>query len=463
VAQQLWTFPPPKGPKGRYQPLTPVFWGIWKFSDNKPAAKSLLMHLSQRASVQQLVAASGGYDMPAFSGLRDLSIWAEEGPPKGTLYHYPPTPDQTVWIGGLPAPPAIAGQIYAHATMTRMIAKYTQGRESMEKTLAWAVAELESFLSLSGTVAPSQAAAQQTGKVYRIGYLTPFALAFEAEGIDVFEQALRERGYIQGQNLSMVYRSSEGRDERLPELAASLLQLNPDVLVTFGTLATRAAKQATGTVPIVMVTVLDPVHAGFVASLSHPGGNVTGSSDLSDELVAKRVELVKQAIPTASLIAVLWDPTVSTNALDLNRTQAAAEALGLKVRVAAARDRNEIERAFADMRRWRPQALLVLTSTATIVHLVRILELAKEDHLPTVYGMRGAALAGALFSYGPDSVDQYRHAAAFVEKILKGAKPADLPVEQPTRFQLVINLITAKALGLTVPQAILERADEVIK
>jgi putative ABC transport system substrate-binding protein len=212
-----------------------------------------------------------------------------------------------------------------------------------------------------------------------------------------------------------------------------------------------------------MVTVLDPVHAGFVASLSHPGGNITGSSDLSEELVAKRLELLKQAIPTASLIAVLWDPTGPTKALDLKRTEAAAEALGLKVRATAAHDRSEIDNAFTDMRRWHPHALVVLMSSAAIVHIVRILELAKEQRLPTMYGTRAAAVAGALLSYGPDLADQYQHAAVFVEKILKGAKPADLPVEQPTRFKFVINLVTAKALGVTLPQSILLRADEVIK
>jgi putative ABC transport system substrate-binding protein len=463
LAAQLWTFPSPRGLKGRYQPARAAFWGIWKFSNNKPAAKSLLRHLSQRSAVEQLVAAGGGYDIPSFSGLQNFKIWAEEGPPKGTLYHYPPTPDQTVWISGSPAPPAIATQIYTQATITKMIARHTQGGESMDKTLAWAASELEGLIALSGFAAPAKAAARQTRKVYRIGYLSPFTLPFEADGIHVLEQTLRERGYVQGQNLSIMYQSSEGQDELLPDLAAKLLRLNVDVLVTFGTVATRAAQQATSTVPIVMVTVLDPVHAGFVASLSHPGGNITGSSDLSEELVAKRVELLKQTIPTASLIAVLWDPTGPTNALDLRRTEAAVQALGLSVRAAAAHDRVEIEKAFADIRRWRPQALLVLMSSAAIVYIVRILELAKEDRLPTMYGTRGAAMAGALLSYGPDLADQYRHAAAFVEKILKGAQPADLPVEQPTRFKFVINLRTAKALGITIPPSILLRADEVIK
>ena len=213
VAEQLWTFPTPKGPKGRYQPGRPHFWGIWKFSNSKPAAKSLLMHLSQRSAVEQLVAASGGYDIPGFSGLRNFDIWAEEGPPKGTLYHYPPTPDQTVWISGSPAPHSIASQIYRQATITKMIAKYTQGGESMDRTLAWATSELEGLVALAGLVASAKAATQQMAKVYRIGYLTPFTLPFEADGIHVFEQTLRKRGYVQGQTISIMYRSSEGRDE----------------------------------------------------------------------------------------------------------------------------------------------------------------------------------------------------------------------------------------------------------
>ena len=393
LAEKLWTFPSPKGPKGRYQPYTPFFWGIWKFSSNKPAAKSLLAHLSQPSAVEQLVAGSDGYDLPGFAGLRNLKLWAEEGPPKGTLYHYPPASDQTVWISGIPAPPTVASQIYMHATLTRMIAMYTQGGESIDNTLAWAASKLEGFLALAGFVAPVQTA-QQPAKLYRIGYLTSLPSQIEADGIQVFEQALQAQGYVPGRNISMTYRSSEGRDEILPDLASQLLRLNVDVLVTFGTLATQAALRGTSTVPIVMVTVRDPVRAGFVASLSHPGGNVTGSSDLSEELVAKRVELVKQAIPTASLIAVLWDPAVPTNAADLKRTAAAAEALGMKVRAAPAHDREEIDKAFADMKRSRPQAVVVLTSSATIFHTGRILELARENRVPTIYSSRAGAAGG---------------------------------------------------------------------
>lgn len=208
-----------------------------------------------------------------------------------------------------------------------------------------------------------------------------------------------------GQNLSIHYRTSSGRAELLPKLVSELLNLNVDVLVTLGTPVTRAAQQATRTMPIVMVTVADPVQSGFVTSLSHPGGNITGSSEMSEELAPKRIELVKEAIPKASLVAVLWDPTHPPNVLALRRTEAAARALGP----------------------WQ------------------------------------GARSGALLSYGPDIPDQYRHAALFVDSILKGAKPADLPVKQPTKFRLAINLSTAKALDLTIPQSLLVRADDVLE
>jgi len=303
--------------------------------------------------------------------------------------------------------------------------------------------------------------AQQTEKMHKVGYLTPWARSFEREGIEVFEETLRERGYVQDQNISIVYRSAEGRDSLLPQLASELLRLNVNVLVTAGTPATRAAQQATSTVPIVMLTVLDPVRAGFVATLSHPGGNITGSSELGEELVAKRLEIIKEVIPRAALIAVLWDPAHPTNALDLRRAEAAAPTVGLKVRAVGAHTVVEIEKAFGEMARWHPDALLIMTSPATAAHMPQIAELARKARLPTMFGARPGALAGALLSYGPALTDQYRNAALFVDKILKGSRPADLPVEQPTRFELLINSRTAKALGVTIPQSILVRADEV--
>jgi putative ABC transport system substrate-binding protein len=242
-----------------------------------------------------------------------------------------------------------------------------------------------------------------------------------------------------------------------------LLSLNVHVLLTLGTPVTRAAQQATKKTPIVMVTVADPVQSGFVVSLSHPGGNITGSSEMSEELAPKRIQLLKEAIPKATLVAVLWDPTHPPNAVDLRRTEAAAHALGLKVRAVAARDRAQIEKAFGEIRRWHPNALIVLDSYLAFIHLPRIVDLAKTDKLPTIYGTWQGARAGALFSYGPDVPDQYRNAALFVDTILRGAKPADLPVKQPTQLRLAINLSTAKALDLTIPQALLLRADDVFE
>ena len=319
------------------------------------------------------------------------------------------------------------------------------------------------------------AEAQQSEKSYRLGYLTPFPvprggdadLSPEykrfAPNYALFEETLRARGYVLGQNLSIEYRTSEGQDGRLPGLVDELLRLKVDVLLTVGTPPTRAAQQATRTVPIVMVTVLDPVAAGFVSSLSHPGGNITGSSELAEELVPKRLELIKELLPKASLVAVLWDPTHPTNPLDLHRTEFAARALGLSVRGVGAHDLPEFEKAFVDMRHWHPDALVVLTSGSSILHMRRIVDLANKNKLPIIYGASTAPPLGALLGYGPDFLDQDRQAALFVDAILKGAKPADLPVRQPTKFQLGINLSTAKALGLVIPQSLLLRADQIIE
>jgi len=320
-------------------------------------------------------------------------------------------------------------------------------------------------LVVFGSSAPAEA--QQPEKSYRIGYLTPFPVppteSRFSPNYRVFEETLRERGYVLGQNLSIEYRTSEGRDERLPSLVDELLRLKVDVLLTLGTPPTRAAQQATKTTPIVMVTVLDPVSAGFVRSLSHPGGNITGSSELAEELVPKRLELIKELLPKASLVAVLWDPTHPTNELDLRRTELAARDLGLRVRGVGARDLPEIEKAFVEMRRWHPDALVVLTSGLAILHAPRIVDLANKNKLPAIYGASTVITSGALLGYGPDFLDQDRHAALFVDAILKGAKPADLPVRQPTRFRLGINLSTAKALGLTIPQSLVLRADDVVE
>jgi putative ABC transport system substrate-binding protein len=317
-------------------------------------------------------------------------------------------------------------------------------------------------VALWAVVAPVEGSAQQEGRVYRVGYLTPWEARFEKEGMQIFEEVLRQKGHVPAKNVLIIYRSANGRDDALPKLAAELLQLNVDVIVAAGTPATRAAQQTTATTPIVMLTVLDPVRAGFVATLSHPGGNITGSSELSEELIPKRLELIRETIPHARLVAVLWDPAHPTNALDLDRAKAAALKLGMKVNAVAAHDRAEIEKALAQMKRGHPDAVLILTSPAFTGQLSRIVELARKYRLPAFLGTRSGATAGGLMSYGPDIADQYRNAAMLVEKILDGAKPAELPVEQPKRFELVINARTAKMLGLTIPQPVLLRADEVV-
>ncbi len=317
------------------------------------------------------------------------------------------------------------------------------------------------FLTL--IAGPLHCAPAQAQKIYRIGFVTPYASETEREWHAAFEQTLGEHGYAPGRNVEILYRFGEGRDELLPKFVSELLRLNVDVLLTVGTPATKAAQRATRTVPIVMVTVLDPMHAGFVANLSAPGGNITGSSELSEELVPKRLELLKEAIPKAKRIAVLYDPTHPTNALDVARTEQAAHALGLKIHPLAAHNAAQIDNAFRSMKSAKTDALIVLTSYAAFVHILKIVELARKEHIPTMYGTREGADAGALLSYGPDVADQYRHAAVFVDKIFKGAKPAQLPIEQPTHFELVLNLTTAKALKLNIPQSIVIRASEIIK
>jgi len=319
--------------------------------------------------------------------------------------------------------------------------------------------------SLAGVfAAPLGAEAQQAGKVWRIGVLsfTRFP-GEEALRIEAFRQGLRDLGYVEGRDLAIEYRYSDGKDELLPALAGELVRLRVSVIATYGTKATRAAKQATDSIPIVMLTVLDPIGAGLVANLSRPGGNVTGLSELSAELGAKRVELLKEAVPSTSTIAVLVDRSHPTNALELKNTEAAARRLGLVIAAVDVPTTRRFDDAFAGMIRSRANALIVLPSDVTDTHRSVILSLALKNRLPTLYGWKMGPEAGALMSYGVDIAENFRRSAAYVDKILKGAKPADLPVQQPTKFELVINLKTAKALGLTIPPSLLVRADQVIE
>jgi putative tryptophan/tyrosine transport system substrate-binding protein len=314
---------------------------------------------------------------------------------------------------------------------------------------------------------PLSAEAQQATKVARIGILGP--VVEPTKRFDVaFRQGLRDLGYVEGSNLVIEYRSAEGKVERLPALAAELIALNVDVIVAVTTPATLAAKQATRTIPIVFVGAADPVGSGLVATLARPGGNVTGLTNLSAELGGKRLELATQVVPGVSRVAVLYQPGAFVERTEkdmLKATDVAARALGVRLQVVEARGPADFDRAFSDMTRARAGALTVLTSPIfnTPVERGRLVDLAAKTRLPTVYPWREGVDAGGLMSYGPSNAELWRRAATYVDKILKGAKPGDLPVEQPTKFELVINLKTAKALGLTIPPSLLSRADEVIQ
>jgi len=314
--------------------------------------------------------------------------------------------------------------------------------------------------SLTLLAMPLAAGAQQTEKVYRVGLLSPTSQGF---GVEAFRKGLRDLGYVEGHNIVVEHRSAEGRFDRLPELAAELVRLRVDVIVAVVTQASLAAKNATKTIPIVMLAVGDPVGAGLVASLAHPGGNVTGTSNQNVEVAGKRLELLKNAIPKLRVVAVLWNPANPVyQAQIVKATEAAARVLGIQLRMFAARDAKEIDRAFAAMTTERAEALTVIVDPAFDAHLTRIAALAANGHLPSIGGL-GYAEAGGLMAYVADFSEQARRTAVHVDKILRGAKPADLPVEQPTKFDLVINLKTAKALGLSVPRIMIARADEVIE
>ena len=312
---------------------------------------------------------------------------------------------------------------------------------------------------------PLAAAAQHAAKVARIGYLTG-NLAARPHLLEAFRQGLRDVGYVEGRNFVSEYRDAEEKLERLPALAAELVALKVDVIVASGTLAALAAKQATRTLPIVFSPAGDPVGSGLVTSLARPGGNVTGLSAFAPELVGKRLELLKQAVPGVSRVAVLWQPGAfgeRTEKDTLKRAEVAARDLSVPLQFVEARAPADFAKAFSDMSRERAGALAVLGSNMFVSERRRLVDLAAEKRLPAVYSARELVDAGGLMSYGANLADLNRRAATYVDRILKGTKPADLPVEQPTKFELIINLKTAKALGLTIPQSVLGRADEVIQ
>jgi putative ABC transport system substrate-binding protein len=319
-------------------------------------------------------------------------------------------------------------------------------------------------LALSLLAAPLAAEAQQAAKVARIGWV---ALNLATTHVhEAFRQGLRDLGYVEGRDFVIEFRDAKGTPERLPALAAELVALMVDVIVASGKPHALAAKQATRTIPIVFVVGFDPVVDGLVTSLARPGGNATGLSSLGSELVTKRLELLTQAVPGVSRVAGLWQPGALGERMEkdmLKEAEVAARALGVRLQFVEARGPADFDRAFSDMTRARVDALTLLTSTTFLSERRRLVALAAKNRLPALYPAREYVDAGGLMAYGADFADLYRRAATYVDKILKGAKPADLPVEQPTKFELVINLKTAKSLGLTIPPSVLSRADQLIE
>src|SRR5262245_23257167 len=311
--------------------------------------------------------------------------------------------------------------------------------------------------------APLLAEAQPPGKVYRMGYLYSGSATSSPRAPEAFREGLRELGWVEGRNIVIDYRFAEGRFDRLPDLAAELVRLKVNVIVAWPTPPAIAAKNATGTIPIVMIGVGYPIELGLIASLARPGRNVTGVSFNVGEEIGKGLELLKETLPKVRRVAILSNPANPGHAQAVSIVQAAARSLGLQLRLLEAREPNQLEGAFAAIAKDRVEALLVVTDSMFISQRVRLADLAAKNRLPAIFGVREFVDAGGLISYGVSVPDLMRRAATFVDKILKGAEPADLPVEQPTRFELVINLKTAKALGLTIPQSILIRADEIIQ
>jgi putative ABC transport system substrate-binding protein len=299
-------------------------------------------------------------------------------------------------------------------------------------------------------------------QVRRIGYLTAGPL--DPSYLEAFRQGLREQGYGEGRDITVEYRAADGRVERVPELVADLVQRNVEVIVSITNLTIMAVRKATSTIPIVSVAMFDPVHTGLIASFAHPGGNVTGLTfDVTPEEAGKRLELLREVVPALSRVAILWNPAVPGTAPYWEEARRAAQRLGLTLYSAEVRGPDDIDRAFAEMSRARVQGIFVWAESALYARRQRVIELATRHRLPTLSFLREYVESGALVSYGPSLRDLHRRAAAYVDRILKGAKPGDLPVEQPTRFELVVNLKTAKSLGLTIPQSILVRADEIIQ
>jgi putative ABC transport system substrate-binding protein len=320
-----------------------------------------------------------------------------------------------------------------------------------------------SVLPLAILASPLAVGAQQAGKVYRIAFLGNSTAALETNLVGPFREGLRDLGYVEGRNVVIEYRWAEGKYERFPALVAELVALKVDVIVTAGTPAALAVKQATATIPLVMVAVGDPVGTGLVASLARPGGNLTGLASISPDLEGKRLELLREILPKLSRVSFLVNPANAFHAVSEKHAREAAKVLHLKLQFVGVRADSGFDHAFDAILSERPGALIVLADRVFLHNRVRIVDFASRNRLPGVYPYRELVEAGGLMSFGPNYPDMHRRAATYVDKILKGTKPADLPVEQPTKFELIINLKGAKALGLTIPQSLVARADELIQ
>jgi putative ABC transport system substrate-binding protein len=339
---------------------------------------------------------------------------------------------------------------------------------SCTKDNSWSRREFLRAATLAGTagflgLGSEAAQAQQPTKIPRIGYLTATSLSVNSARIEAFRQGLRELGYVEGKNIVIEWRSAEGKRDHLPALAAELVRLKVDVIVTAGASATRPAKEATTTIPIVMAQDNDPVATGFVASLARPGGNITGLSTLSPELSGKQLELLKEIVPKLTHVAVLGNSKEPGNAEKLREVELAAGALKLKLQNLDVLDPKDIETAFRAATKGRAEAILVLGSPVVNSQRTQIADLAAKNRLPAMYPQSEFPDAGGLAFYGPNINDQFRRAATYVDKILKGRTPADLPVEQPMKFEFIINLKAAKQIGLTIPPNVLVRATKVIR
>ena len=320
------------------------------------------------------------------------------------------------------------------------------------------------FLTLYAVIfAHSFTASAQQAKIPRIGFLGNSTAALEANLVGPFREGLRDLGYEEGRNIVIEYSWAEGKYERFPKLIAELIAKKVDVIVTAGTPATQAYQKVKTSIPLVMIAVGDPIGNGIISSFSRPGGNITGLTSMSPDLEGKRIELLKEVIPRLSHIAVLWNPANAFHEIENKQVKAAAAALRLRVLYLGAENQQQLDDVFAQLIKERPEALLVLADRVFLHNRSRIMDFAVQHHLPGIYAYLELVEAGGLMSYGPSYADMHRRAAYFVDKILKGAKPTDLPVERPTKFELVINLKAAKRMGLTVPQSVLYRADRVIK